>query len=945
VLAMLSNVNVQGTAAGTAFRNMLSDLSGRTPKAIAAFKSLGISMNEIIDSSGKMKPLEDVFTRLLGGLSKKTGPEQFDVLRKIFSERGEKGAIEMIDNIIRKTDEMNKQMQEKFDGAAPTRALHTYLDTFKSMQAEITNAAGFSVLAAAEMSLTTQNQLLAISASFKTAMTAAFSDVQPQIVAVSLQLREMFNSQSFREAVSGMASSIATMVEKVVDYGKELMGLAAGYAVFKGFQLVIGAGVTAWLEYRAALVLATGAQAGLTAASIAFISTPVGLILTGIALAIGGAYLAWETYTYSAEKARKKNEELAGKSTEALIDKLTEEEKRLDDVAEARRRNISLQDLEMEKAVGMAEVASRARLATLNAQLAEQELLFKTKAQNPGESQSDFQNRAAKIVLAEAAIRKAIDTEVTGMLNLQAVRDRVKAKSAAEAAAAKPKITIPDDNPIPKPYTSLRGGRDYTNLMQETSDLFAKANAVMDREHGNRMLRLKAQHDAGLLQSAQFAEQSFDEIRRSEKEKTQLLSTIHAQQVIKLASEEARLIKEFGGKNVATWAAMSDDQIAKMTESETKSHALEVRGFLHAKKMAQQKQAAEAATLAAEIETRMIKSSADYLTEQSKQVTGITEDIKKLEDATKALSAAEATYAQTFGMRPEEVAAMKARSSAVKQWAGEVNQADRAVKALSDEFNRWSARMDAGDMSPETIDNFFNAGTLLDKAKAEREKLKEGAKKFTDLSENKARKDSIQEQYIKFADEFKGTMSDAISTAIFDGGAEGGKKLRKYLEDILIRRPFKMLIETQLESMFGSKPGSPGGLFKLFSMLNGVSSFNPSGAVGHTSTAVEEGLSSDFWGSLIGKASGGPVNPKSMYRVNEVGMEMLSVAGKDYLMTGAQSGTITPANRLGGATVTYAPQINVDSRTDQAQVYALVSKAVAAGNAKLVDDLRQARVI
>jgi len=41
-LAALSNLGIQGTAAGTALRNMYVDLSGRTPKVAAALKTLGL---------------------------------------------------------------------------------------------------------------------------------------------------------------------------------------------------------------------------------------------------------------------------------------------------------------------------------------------------------------------------------------------------------------------------------------------------------------------------------------------------------------------------------------------------------------------------------------------------------------------------------------------------------------------------------------------------------------------------------------------------------------------------------------------------------------------------------------------------------------------------------------------------------------------------------------
>lgn len=46
-----------------------------------------------------------------------------------------------------------------------------------------------------------------------------------------------------------------------------------------------------------------------------------------------------------------------------------------------------------------------------------------------------------------------------------------------------------------------------------------------------------------------------------------------------------------------------------------------------------------------------------------------------------------------------------------------------------------------------------------------------------------------------------------------------------------------------------------------------------------------------------------------------------------------------------GASVTYAPQIHIDSRTDQAEVHRLVSGAVRQGNADLVDQLSRAGII
>jgi hypothetical protein len=47
------------------------------------------------------------------------------------------------------------------------------------------------------------------------------------------------------------------------------------------------------------------------------------------------------------------------------------------------------------------------------------------------------------------------------------------------------------------------------------------------------------------------------------------------------------------------------------------------------------------------------------------------------------------------------------------------------------------------------------------------------------------------------------------------------------------------------------------------------------------------------------RASGGPVSAGQLYQVNERGPELLDVAGKQYLMMGAQGGSVTPNNQLG----------------------------------------------
>ncbi|MGY2364791.1 phage tail tape measure protein [Pseudomonas azotoformans] len=54
-----------------------------------------------------------------------------------------------------------------------------------------------------------------------------------------------------------------------------------------------------------------------------------------------------------------------------------------------------------------------------------------------------------------------------------------------------------------------------------------------------------------------------------------------------------------------------------------------------------------------------------------------------------------------------------------------------------------------------------------------------------------------------------------------------------------------------------------------------------------------------------GRASGGPVDPNTLYEVNEKGPELFSQGGRSYLMTGAEGGSVTPL-MTGGASIAAA---------------------------------------
>lgn len=88
-LALLARYNIEGSSAGTSFRNFLTDLAGRTDKSKAALKELGISF---YDARGQARPLLEVVRDVQAALGNMSPKDQQDWLKKIFDERGLKTA-------------------------------------------------------------------------------------------------------------------------------------------------------------------------------------------------------------------------------------------------------------------------------------------------------------------------------------------------------------------------------------------------------------------------------------------------------------------------------------------------------------------------------------------------------------------------------------------------------------------------------------------------------------------------------------------------------------------------------------------------------------------------------------------------------------------------------------------------------------------------------------
>jgi TP901 family phage tail tape measure protein len=131
VMAMYSNAGLNGTQAGTAFRQMLLNMSAPTKAARDGMKAIGL---EAFDAQGKMKPLGDIFQQLQDkfgkGLDAHSLQQIAPYLKDIFGARGVEpilaairqggGGLQNYINLMNRTGEASAIAQAKSKGLSGT---------------------------------------------------------------------------------------------------------------------------------------------------------------------------------------------------------------------------------------------------------------------------------------------------------------------------------------------------------------------------------------------------------------------------------------------------------------------------------------------------------------------------------------------------------------------------------------------------------------------------------------------------------------------------------------------------------------------------------------------------------------------------------------------------------------------------------------------------------
>lgn len=333
-LAALSNLGIQGSAAGTAMRNMYNDLSGRTPKVVKALKEIGLSVKDLKDeSTGGFKDIVTMAQTLQGAMDTlKTPIDRQRALMAILSERGAKPLIELLDLAQRKAKDAGTSMATALE----------------ELRYKIEENAGFAGRAAAEMAITPLNQMKSVSATLQASLVETFQGLQPTILEVSAKLKDIFNSKEFKDGMANLLTIVANLSVLLVEHADKVVMIGAAYVSFKAATLIVGGLSTAFLGLNSAINGVATVMSGTVTASSLLLR-----FMGPIGVAVGTAATAWSLYSFFQGQAKRTSDDMAqsnnlrtiGENLDAESKRLRENAQAIRDRTQALKENITIEEI------------------------------------------------------------------------------------------------------------------------------------------------------------------------------------------------------------------------------------------------------------------------------------------------------------------------------------------------------------------------------------------------------------------------------------------------------------------------------------------------------------------------------------------------------------------------------------------------------------------------
>jgi TP901 family phage tail tape measure protein len=808
-LSLMANAGIKGTAAGTALRNMYADLGGRTKAVTDELKDLGVAPFD--KATGKMRETGKVFKELLVALSdKRSVDDARKSLDKIFSERGSKEAFALFEALKTKAKEAGTDVSNVYD----------------ELIKKVSEAAGFTAIAAAEIGLTPLNQMRSVASTLQSVMVETFESVQPYVLSVAASLKEIINSDGFKRSLQDLVVLIGSVVKLTLEHGKAIVQVLIAYQGFKAVATVIAGVAGAMAAMAATTTTATGAVVALGAATrAAAAANPVLLALTAV-VTLGA--VAWATYQMWADKgadATKKNMDL---DRSQFIKTLEDERDRLKEINTAARENISLEALRTRTKVVS---TSSERVGEAQAKVNELQAMF-DKA-SPDGSTPGMPSKRQELIgrsLKEAQSRLALANnvragEIRTAYTVQA-QIRAEAKEIADRERARSLELLQQviGNPNLKPQEDQGEGKagagrfSHNNELEQVSKRYSDAMSVIKNEEANQQKLLDASHSATLINDGTFFAEQLKLTAKSEAAQLDLLKANRAAYEAAYSDRQGKLSSDLSDAR--------KDNIGK--KDPAKGNAAALKRYNEGL----EKLKATRDTYIASLDSDASKISSGAETRAQLQQIALRGEFEKTGRASDdfwrseeeaRIRAAEQTSTED-AMRyasPEQQARIAAMSTETGRLAAVMLDYDHTIAKLRENlFGFLAVSGPVSKMNDDERAAFEQLNLNIEQNIRLRDKLVGKVKEKGDAAVVKFEKDERAK--------LVSSLSDAVEVGLYQGGAAGSKSIRQVLKDEL-RKPIKLAITALVNTVFDGLLGQGGGAAGSASVggdaLGGISKF------------------------------------------------------------------------------------------------------------------------
>ena len=294
-LQILAERNITGSAAGTAMRNAMEDLVGRTEKARNALAGLKVSLYDA--ETGATRNPFDVMSDVRSALADATEQRRKRFLQAFTDERGRK----LIEAFLAKSDEQIRSLQ---------------MTTFRAGE-----NGGFVTSSADEINTSLQALGGQTLNTFRKTAVEAFNEINPGLKELMGNFKELAGSTELKTTLTvisqgllGLAKVVTFSVSALTQLAPMAAGAAAGFLAWRyAIPIITGVGM--------GLLKLTGVMYGLIPASTLLPTALMGLIhpatLVAAALVATGAAAAymWSSTDTAAEKMEDAKRRLEGVSS------------------------------------------------------------------------------------------------------------------------------------------------------------------------------------------------------------------------------------------------------------------------------------------------------------------------------------------------------------------------------------------------------------------------------------------------------------------------------------------------------------------------------------------------------------------------------------------------------------------------------------------------------